>query len=437
MLKEMRRREFLATLAAAARPRGTNIVMILADDLGWAELGCYGNRFNETPHLDKLAARGVRFTSGYAAAPVCSPTRASLMTGLEPARVGITDYLRANDDKYLSPERPTIAKALAAAGYRTGLIGKWHLMGDYRQRKGDPKLHGFDEVICSESRYIGPGDYFHPYAHMPEVEARRPGEYLTDRLNQEAVDFIRRNRERPFFLCLCHYAPHTRLAGKPELVAKYAAKPGAGKKRNHPELAAMLESIDEGIGMITGVLDELDLAGRTAVVFLSDNGGDPEVTSNAPLRGAKSMLYEGGIRVPLIVAAPGFGKAGSVCETPVTTNDLYPTFLELAGVRPRPGQRLDGAALTGALRGDRAFRTRALHWHYPLEKPHFLGGRSAGAIRQGDFKLIEFFDDGTIELYNLKDDPGETTNLAARMPVRAAALRRALARWRSELPAVL
>lgn len=434
----MRRREFLASWAAAgARPHATNIVMILADDLGWAEPGCYGNRFNETPQLDRLAARGVRFTTAYAAAPVCSPTRASLMTGLAPARVGITDYLRADDKRYLSPERPTIAKTLKAAGYRTGLIGKWHLMGDYRQRKGDPKLHGFDEVICSESRYIGPGDYFHPYAHMPEVEARRPDEYLTDRLNQEAVDFIRRNRQRPFFLYLSHYAPHTRLAGKPALVSKYAARPGAGKNRNNPELAAMIESIDEGVGMIVGALEELGLVGRTAVVFLSDNGGDPQVTSNAPLRGAKSMLYEGGIRVPLIVAAPGFGKAGSVCETPVSTNDLYPTFLEMAGLKPQPGQRLDGASLTGALREERVFRTRALYWHYPLEKPHFLGGRSAGAIRQGDYKLIEFFDDGTSELYNLRKDPGETTDLAGTEPARAAELRQALARWRRELPPVL
>ncbi len=434
------RRELLAglpVLAPAARPRATNIILILADDLGWAELGCSGNRFNETPHLDQLAVRGVRFTTAYAAAPVCSATRASVMTGLDPARVGITDYLRGDDVKYLSTERPTIAKALAAGGYRTGLIGKWHLMGDYRQRKGDPRLHGFDDVTCSESKYIGPGDYFHPYAHMPEVEARRPGEYLTDRLNQEAVDFIRRHRERPFFLYLCHYAPHTRLACKPDLVAKYAAKPGAAKKRNNPELAAMLESIDEGAGMIAAALDELGLAGRTAVVFLSDNGGDPEVTSNAPLRGAKSMLYEGGIRVPLIVAAPGFGKAGSVCEAPVSTNDLYPTFLEMAGAKPRPGQSLDGASLLGALRGDRVFRTRALHWHYPLEKPHFLGGRSSGAIRQGDFKLIEFFDDGTSELYYLKTDPGEATNLAGKEPARAAELRRALARWRSEWPPVL
>jgi len=434
------RRAFLAglpALAGAAAPRPANIILILADDLGWAELGCYGHRFNETPHLDRLAARGVRFTEAYAAAPVCSPTRASLMTGLDPARVGITDYLRADDAKHLSPDRQTIARELAAAGYRTGLIGKWHLMGDYRHRKGDPARHGFQEVICSETRYIGGGDYFHPYAHMPEVEARQPGEYLTDRLSQEAVDFIRRHRERPFFLCLSHYAPHTRLAGKPELAAKYAARPGAGKNRNNPELAAMLESIDAGVGSITATLEELDLARRTAVIFLSDNGGDPQVTSNAPLRGAKSSLYEGGIRIPLIVAAPGFGQPGGVCRVPVTTNDFYPTFLEMAGAGKRADRRLDGASLRGALRGERSFRDRALHWHYPLDKPHFLGGRSSGAIRQGDFKLIQFFDDGALELYDLKSDPGETANLAARMPARVKELRQSLETWRRGLPAVI
>jgi arylsulfatase A-like enzyme len=357
------------------------------------------------------------------------------MTGLDPARVGITDYLRADDAKYLSPDPQTIAKELAQAGYRTGLIGKWHLMGDYRHRKGDPARHGFQEVICSETRYIGPGDYFHPYAHMPEVEARQPGEYLTDRLSQEAVDFIRRHRERPFFLYLCHYAPHTRLAGKPELAARYAGRPGAGKNRNNPELAAMLESIDAGVGDITAALEELGLTSRTAVIFLSDNGGDPQVTSNAPLRGAKSSLYEGGIRIPMIVAAPGFGEPGGVCSVPVNTNDFYPTFLEMAG--KRPGRRLDGTSLRGALRGERRFRDRPLHWHYPLDKPHFLGGRSSGAIRQGGFKLIEFFDDGALELYDLKNDPGEATNLATRMPARAQELRRSLERWRRGLPAVL
>jgi len=442
MAYPMTRSRFLATLAGASLRLANgsvaarhNIVFVLADDLGWAELGCYGNRFNETPNLDRLAARGVRFTDAYAAAPVCSPTRAAIMTGLHPARVGITDYLRGDDPKYLSPDHFSLPKALKAAGYHCGLIGKWHLMGDYSLRKGDPKLHGFDEVICSESSYIGPGYYFPPYQHMKEVQPRRPDEYLTDRLNQEAVEFIERNRARPFFLFLSHYAPHTRLAGKPQLVAKYARKPGAGKNRNNPELAAMIESIDEGVGMILQALERLGLAERTVVVFSSDNGGEDRVTSNAPLRAGKSTLYEGGIRVPLIVAGPGFAKPGSASGTPVVSTDLYPTFLQIAGAKPRPGLKLDGISFQQVLARPAALRRRAIFWHYPLDKPHFLGGRSSGAVRQGDFKLIEFYDTGAIELYNLKDDPGETTDLSEKLPAVKNRLLTLLRNWRNSLPA--
>jgi len=413
-----------------ARGKPLNIVLVLVDDLGWAELGCYGNRFNETPNLDRLAVGGVRFTDAYASAPVCSPTRAALLTGQYPARVGITDYLRADDEKFLSPEYETVAERLRAAGYGCGLIGKWHLMGDYGKRRGDPKLHGFDEVICSETSYIGAGTYFHPYKFMPEVEARAEDEYLTDRLNQEAVDFMTRNRSRPFFLLLSHYAVHTRLAGKQELVKKYGAKPGAGTNRNNPELAAMLESVDQGVGMILAAVEKLGVAGRTAVMFTSDNGGEDRVTSNAPLRAGKSTLYEGGIRVPLIVSAPGFGKRGSECRVPVSTADFYPTFLEMAGLQRQAGEVLDGASLQGAVRGDRNLDKHHICWHYPLEKPHFLGGRSSGAIREGDYKLIEFYDDGKTELHNLREDLGEARDLAGTEPARAARLRGLLEEWR-------
>jgi arylsulfatase A-like enzyme len=413
----MNRRTFLSTAAAAFLPPKlpTNIILILADDLGWAELGCYGNRFNETPHLDRLAREGVRFTDAYSAAPVCTPTRVSLMTGEHPAKVGITDYLRADDPKFLSPDIPSIARKLSKNGYRSALIGKWHLMGDYSKRKGDPKLHGFDEVICSESKYIAGGDYFHPYFFMPEVAARTEGEYLTDRLNHEAVDFISRNKENPFFLYLAHYSTHTRLAGKPALAPKYAAKAGAGKTRNNPELAAMLESIDDGVGLITETVRKLGIAGRTAIVFVSDNGGEDRVTSNAPLRAGKSTVYEGGIRVPMIIRAPGFGRAGKTDSVPVTTTDLHHMLLGFAGAQPAP--RLDAE--------------RPIYWHYPLDKPHFLGGRSAGAVRQGRWKLIDFYDTGESELYDLRADLGETHNLANEQPARAAKMKAMLAEWRS------
>ncbi len=421
---------------AAAQGRPLNVVLILADDLGWAELGCYGNRFNETPHLDRLAGRGVRFTDAYSAAPVCSPTRAALMTGQYPARVGITDFLRADDERFLSPDYHTLAEALRSAGYATGLIGKWHLMGDYNRKRGHPSLHGFDEVICSETRYIGAGSYFAPYRFMPGVKAPE-GEYLTDRLNREAVEFIRRHRDRPFFLYLSHYSVHTALAAKQEVVDRFAAKPGAGKDKNNPVLAAMLASIDDGVGSIMSALEQAGIADRTVLIFASDNGGERKVTSNAPLRGGKSQLYEGGIRVPMIICRPGAARAGGTCDVPVTSADLYPTIIEMAGLKRSPDQVMDGESLAGLLGGADELKRDAIYWHYPLDRPHFLGGMSAGAIRQGEFKLIEFFDTGKSELYNLKEDLSERNDLAKQMPEKAEELRGKLARWRADVGAVI
>jgi arylsulfatase A-like enzyme len=425
--------------AAATRP---NVVFILADDLGWAELGCYGNRFNETPHLDAMARDGMRFTQAYAAAPVCSPYRVSLMTGQYPARVGITDYLRPDDPKHLPREQVTLAERFQQAGYVTGMIGKWHLTGyeHHGAEEVQPREQGFAEVICSERRGIAGGSYFHPYHFNPDIQPRLENEFLVDRMNLEAVEFIRRNRERPFFLYLSHYAVHTRLVGRPDLVAKYEARPGAGKgnnaPRNNPHLAAQLESIDTGVGMI---LDELAAAGldrRTLVIFTSDNGGEARVTSNAPLRGGKSMLYEGGIREPLLVRLPGVVPPGTVSETPVSSIDFYPTLLEVAHVGPDPRQLLDGLSFLPVLKDPHAELPReTFYWHYPLEKPHFLGGRSAGALRHGDWKLIEFFDTGEVELYNLAADPSEEKNLAQSQAERLVSLRAELEAWRKRVGA--
>jgi len=422
-----------------------NIIFILADDLGWAELGCYGNKFNETPNLDKLAREGMRFTEAYAAAPVCSPYRAALMTGQYPARVGITDYLRPNDAKHLSTDYVTIAEMLGRAGYATGIIGKWHLTGyaNHGAKEVSPDLHGFDEVIVSENRGIGGGSYFHPYHFNREIKKRLPGrEYLVDRCNLEAVEFIERHKDGPFFLYLSHYAVHTRLSGKDELVAKYEKKPGAGKgnkaRRNNPHLAAQLESIDEGVGMIMDKLDELGLANNTVLIFTGDNGGEDRVTSNAPLRAGKSTLYEGGIREPLLVRRPGVVKPGSVCSTPTSNIDFYPTFLQLAGCRMDQSQHFDGVSILPLLKNPKAELGRdTFYWHYPLEKAHFLGGRSAGAIRQGNFKLIDFFDNGRVELYNLADDISEKHNLAAELPEKVSELQKRLAKWRAEVGARL
>lgn len=422
-----------------------NIIFILADDLGWAELGCYGNKFNETPNLDKLSREGMRFTDAYASAPVCSPYRAALMTGQYPARAGITDYLRPNDARHLSTDYVTIAEMLKRAGYATGIIGKWHLTGyaNHGAKEFSPNLHGFDEVIVSENRGIGGGSYFHPYHFNREIRKRLPGrEYLVDRCNLEAVEFIERHKDGPFFLYLSHYAVHTRLSGKDGLVAKYEKKPGAGKgnraRWNNPHLAAQLESIDEGVGMITDKLDELGLANNSVLIFTGDNGGEDRVTSNAPLRAGKSTLYEGGIREPLVVRWPGVVKPGSVCNKPTSNIDFYPTFLQFAGCRMDRSQHFDGVSILPLLENSKAELGRdTFYWHYPLEKPHFLGGRSAGAIRQVNFKLIEFFDNGQVELYNLADDISEEHNLAAELPDKVRELQKRLAKWRVEVGARL
>jgi len=429
----------------AELPRRPNIVFILLDDLGWRDVGCYGNSFVQTPHIDRLAAGGMRFTRAYSQ-PVCSPTRAALMTGMHPVRTGITDYLGPKDRKFLSPDLATLPKKLKESGYATGLIGKWHLMGDYALRRGDPARCGFDEVICSETSYIGPGYYFHPYKHLAGLPRRLPDEYLTDRLNLEAVEFLRRRRQGPFFLYLSHYAVHTTLAARPALVEKYRKKPGAGEPapagparnhRNNPILAAMMESVDEGAGMIRRELASLGLDRNTLIVFLSDNGGEAVhsrglgVTSVAPLRAGKSWLYEGGLRVPMIVLWPGVVRAGAVCDVPVNCLDLYPTFLEAAGARPDPDQPLDGVSLLPLLTQTGEPKRDAMYWHYPLAKPHFLGGRSAGAILVGDWKLLEFFDTGQRELYDLSRDAGEQHDLAARMPDKTRDLAARLQSWRT------
>ncbi|MVM29342.1 sulfatase-like hydrolase/transferase [Spirosoma sp. HMF4905] len=423
----------MAVCVFAQKPKTPpNIILILADDLGWHELGSYGNRFNETPNLDRLAAGGMRFTQAYATAPVCTPTRIALMTGQHPARVGITDYLDAKDEKFLSPDYVTLNEQLKKAGYHSGLIGKWHLTGDYTKKKGEPAKHGWDEVICSETGYIAGGDYVHPYFFMPDVQARTKGEYLTDRLNQEAVDFIKRNQKSPFFLYLSHYAVHTTLAGKPEDVAKYRQKAGAGMKQNNPELAAMLERVDDGVGQLIATLTELGLKDNTLILFTSDNGGELNVTSNAPLRGGKSELFEGGIREPFIAYWPGVIPPGKVSTQVVNTLDIYPTLLELASVKPAPDQQLDGISIASVLKGRAKPILRTLYWNYPLAKPHFLGGRSAGAIRNGDIKLIEYFDTGQIQLFNLADDPGEQTDLSDKLPTQRTQLLTQLREWRQK-----
>ncbi len=439
-----------------------NIIYILADDLGYSELGCYGNTFNETPHLDKLAQSGVRFTQAYAAAPVCSPYRAALMTGLYPARIGITDYLRPEAAQFLDTAYVTLPEALKMNGYHTGIIGKWHLSG-YKSHNAPievlPDRQGFDEVISSETAGIGNGSYYYPYHFNPSLQKKinTEKEFIADRMNLEAVEFIEKNKDKPFFLYLSHYVVHTSLHGKPDLVDHFRSKPGCGHsepsknnpendpykkwpadysaKKNNPHLAAQLAVIDEGVGMIQAKLKELGIEKNTIIIFTSDNGGETRVTDNAPLREGKSTLYEGGIREPLIIFQPEKITGGKQIDFPIANYDFYPSLCELSGTAVPRVMHPDGKSFVGLLKG-KSQKERIFYWHYPLKERHFLGGRSSGAIRQGDWKLIDFFDTGEKELYNLKDDLGETSNLIDRFPEKAKQLQLLLDKWQNDVHAV-
>jgi arylsulfatase A-like enzyme len=435
--------------AAAPRP---NIVFILADDLGYTDVACFGSKFYETPNIDRMAASGIRFTSGYTCGPNCAPTRAALMSGQYGPRTGV--YTVGSIERFDWRSRPlrpvdnvtqlplskiTIAQSLKKAGYATAMFGKWHLgeAGPYH-----PSQRGFDEAIVSM------GVHFDFVTHPP-VEYPK-GAYLADFLTDKAVDFIRRHKEGPFFLYLPHFAVHKPLEAKDNLIAKFKTKPPVGG-HNDPTYAAMIASVDESVGRVLALLNELKIAENTLVIFASDNGGvggyvregikqAGDVTDNAPLRGGKGMLYEGGIRVPYIFRWPGRIPSGTVCDQPINSVDLYPTLLEVAGIQPPPNYPLDGVSYFKALTsgGKAPLNRDAIFWHFP----GYLGAGAgswrttpAGAIRSGDWKLQEFFEDGRIELYNLRDDLGQTNNLAQKLPDKTKELHTRLAAWRQEINA--
>jgi arylsulfatase A-like enzyme len=428
--------------AAPAPDDRPNIVFFLIDDLGWADLGCCGSRYYQTPRIDRLARQGMRFTDAYAACPACSPTRASILTGKYPARLHLTDWIPGRTPpnakmlipdwrRHLAREEVTIAEVLHSAGYATAAVGKWHLGAE----PYFPEHQGFDLNVAG-SNAGAPASYFHPYGGRPKLSGGEPGEYLTDRLTDEAVEFITAHRQTPFFLYFCHYAVHTPIQAKKEMVAKYQGKPGANGQAS-PVYAAMVESVDQSVGRILDTLDRLDLARRTVVIFFSDNGGllRRTATSNAPLRSGKGFPFEGGVRVPLIVRWPGVVSPDSLCREPVTSVDFYPTLLEITGLKGDPGHNahVDGVSLLPLLQQTGVPTRDAIYWHYPHYNP--IGGYPYGAIRQGAWKLIEFYEDMHVELYHLADDLGETTDLAAEVPDLASQLRAKLHEWRAEVGA--
>jgi arylsulfatase A-like enzyme len=441
----------VATLAlaatAVAADRKPNVVFVLADDLGWTDVGCQGSKYYESPHIDQLAAAGLRFTDAYTCGPNCQPTRAALMSGQYGPRTGV--YTVGGIDRFnwqsrplrpvdnvtkLNPKVVTVGQMMQRAGYKTGMFGKWHLGQDPTHH---PAARGFDEAIVSMGKHFD-------FATTPKVEYPK-GTYLADFLTDRSLDFIKRHQGEPFFLCLHHFAVHTPHEAKPDLIAKFKDKKPAGGHHD-PTYAAMIASVDESVGRVVGLLDELKLSDNTLVIFTSDNGGvggyaregikrnQDDVTDNAPLRSGKGSLYEGGVRVPFVARWPGKVPVGTT-GVPIISVDLYPTLMELAGGKAPAGQPLDGVSLVSCMTsgGTRAPEREALYWHFP----GYLGaGRDAwrttpaGAIRAGDWKLVEFFEDGRLELYNLRDDLSQKTNLAEKMPDRTKELYAKLVAWR-------
>lgn len=445
----------LALLPAGAVAAPPNIVFILADDLGMSDLGVYGQKLAETPHLDRLAQQGMRFTQAYAPAPICSASRAALLTGRTPARLHfefVTKDPKAEHPAGTALQEPpfpvdlslaevTLAEVLGPAGYASGFFGKWHLTqaNDRYLGHGEtfgPRQQGFD--TASETRGS------HPYSYLPEGSkgvppfgALAPGEFAPDALTDEAVDFLRSNRDRRFLLYLSHYYVHAPVHTRSEwLFKKYRAKAARldlPVSDGQIRYAAMIETMDHLVGRVLTALDELGLTENTLVVFTSDNGGHPHYVAGDPLRGGKWTLYEGGVRVPLLVRWPGRTAAGAVSETPVTGTDFFPTFCEAAGATPAGDRSRDGLSLVPLLAGrSRTLARDTLTWHFPYYHPWVVGTKPVSAIRRGGLKLLYFYEDRRAELYDLRADPGEQRDQAAARPQEAAEL---LAQLQAELTA--
>ena len=488
----------------ATETRQPNVVFFLVDDLGWSDVGCYGSRFYETPNIDHLAVEGVRFTDAYAACHVCSPTRASILTGKYPATLNLTDWLRgrrnfpfqrllnAEINQHLPYEETTIAEALKARGYSTAIFGKWHL----GREPSTPLKHGFDIHIPNV-----PSNWrtFHGPFGMKNLESK-DGDYLTDRLTDEAVKWLDDQKNKPFFLYMAHFAVHDPIQGRKDLVDKYTRKltqsrksdspdfvlegnpdssdnpskeelarliqtPEFSKhkvlprgtikvrqKQNNVEFAAMVESVDQSLGRIVSKLAELGIENDTIVIFFSDNGGmaamnvgnpkrivpDEAVdkaysTSCLPLRGAKGWLYEGGIRVPLVIKWPGKGRVGTVCRTPVSSVDFFPTIMDMIGAGDEVSGDKEGVNIAPLVRGN-TIKDRAIYWHFPHYSNHGMHS-PGGAIRSGKYKLLEYFENGTVQLFDLETDIGEQNDLSTTEKAKTRELKNKLRMWRKQVSA--
>jgi arylsulfatase A-like enzyme len=434
-------------------PDRPNIVFVLADDLGWRDLGCMGSDLYQTPNLDRLAEQGVLFTDAYASCANCAPTRAALMSGMYAPRTGVYTVGRSArgpgsahrvvpvpNTTTLDPAVVTLAESLRAAGYTTGHFGKWHL----GEGEAGPLAQGF-EVNVGGNHRGHPASYHSPYRN-PDLEDGPPGEYLTDRLTDEAIGFMRAHRDKPFFLYLPYYTVHTPIQPRADLLAAAEARP-PGTLHTDARYAAMVEALDENVGRLLAALDELELTGRTLVVFTSDNGGMSPQTDSAPLRGSKGMFFEGGTRVPLIVRWPGVAAPGTRCGEAVITLDFYPTLVEAAGGHMPEGQPSDGLSLMPLFReSDASLPRNALFWHFPAylqgyrgmqEESHRRGWRATpcSVVRAGAWKLIRDYETGRDALYHLADDPGETRDLRQARPDKHAELAALLDAWLDELDA--
>ena len=426
-----------------------NVVLFLIDDLGWKDLGCYGSNFYHTPNIDKLASQGVRFTDAYAACAVCSPTRAAILTGKYPARIMLTEWLpsgrwnpraKLRSGRFLRSlplEEKTLAEALRENGYRTCIIGKWHLGGE---PFNTARHHGFDDSIAAND-HGNPGNYFHPFkgswsipttgkkATWQTYSGGKKGDFLTDVLTDEALTFIE-EEQKPFMLYMSYYGVHTPFQAKEDKIKKYAQKTPHFPKHRHI-YAGMVESIDDSVGRVIAALKKKGVYEETLIIFTSDNGGNAKATDHTPLRGNKGSYYEGGIRVPFLLKGPGIEPGENA--TPINSNDVYPTVLESLGHPLKPNQHLDGLSLVPFTR-DQAINRDALYWHFPHYNGH-PNARPSSVIRKGDWKLILSYDPKSIELYNLKNDLSEKTNLADKHPTLRDQLLTDLEGWKKSVKA--